>query len=514
MNIRKSLALLICLMLLCSTFVGCQKEEPTTPTVSAEEVINCAALTVGEHTVNGVELNYFYIEMVNSFYQEYGYYISLILDVNKPLNTQIFNEETNQTWADYFLECSINDIKGTYALYDAAVAAGQTLSESDIASVDAIMESIEYYAKYYKFDSTDAYLASLFGPGADAASYRAYYERNLLADNYYGYYYESLTYDEATLKEFEGENGHKYNSYSYATYYLATTKYLTGGTENEKGEVTYTDAERKAAEEACKNAAQAVADGSYADVDAFNTALKAIPANLNLGSVNATVYEEKLYSDVSSLFVDFVSTADRKAGDMTIIPKVSGTEDNQTIDGYYIVMHLDTNDNTFFLKNVRHILVIPNGGTYNSVTGYYDYTEAEMAKAKEEAQQLLDTWLSGKATEMSFSLMANEKSDDQGGKVTNGGLYENVFPGQMVKEFDEWCYAEGRQHGDYEIIGTDFGYHIMFFSGDSTYTYRSFMLTSDKRNLDAKAWYDALIDTVEVVTLDLQYVDLDMTLNG
>lgn len=514
---KKILAAMLCAALLCTcALTGCKKDEPATtaPTVSAEEVINTVALTVGDRQISAVELNYYYIEMINSFVNEYSYYLSALLNVSAPLNTQFFNEETNQTWSDYFLECSINDLKGTYALCDAAAAAGMTLTESDIAAVDDLMETIEYYATYYEFDSADAYLADLFGPGADSASYRAYYERNLLADNYYDAYYESLRYDDTTLREFEGENGRKYNSYSYATYFLSTTKYLTGGTEDADGNITYSDAERKAAEAACQAAAQAVADGSYADTEAFNTALKAIPANLDLGSVCCTEYDDVLYSKVSSLFVEWVSDPERKDGDLTLIPKTSGSEGNEQIDGYYIVMHVSTNDNTFFLKNVRHILVIPDGGTYNSVTGYYDYTDTEMSLAKVEAEVLLDLWQSGKRSEASFALIANEKSDDLGGNVTNGGLYENIFPGQMADEFNDWCYDENRKPGDCEIIGSDFGYHIMYFCGDSDFTYRDFMITSEKRAQDAKAWYDTMVEKVTVTTHDLQYVDLDLVLYG
>ena len=509
---KKILAVLLCAALLCScVLTGCKKDKSD---VTAEDVINTVALTVGQHQINAVELNYYYVEMISSFYSEFSYQLSLLLDVNKPLNEQIFDEKTNQTWADYFLECSIKDLKGTYVLYDAAIAEGMELSEEDIASVDSMIANIEYYAAYYKFASADAYLEDLFGLGANCASYRAYFERNLLADRYYDSYCESLHYDDAALREFEGENAVKYNSFTYAAYFLTTTKYLTGGTEDADGKITYTDAERKAAEEACKAAAQAVADGTYADVDAFNAALKAIPANLELGSVHCTEYDDVLYSKVNGLFIDWLSDPARKSGDLTLIPKNSGTEENPKIDGYYIVMHIKTDDNTRFLKNIRHILIIPDGGTYNSSTGYYDYTDLELRKAKAEAEVILDAWLAGKGNELAFAGLANEKSDDQGGKVTDGGLLENICPGQMVEEFDAWCFDENRKHGDYDIIASDLGYHIVFFSGDSDISYRDYMLTNEKRAQDAKAWYDALLEKTEVTTHDLQYVDMDRILNG
>ena len=58
--------------------------------------------------------------------------------------------------------------------------------------------------------------------------------------------------------------------------------------------------------------------------------------------------------------------------------------------------------------------------------------------------------------------MANENSEDPGSN-TNGGLYEDVYPGQMVDSFDAWCFDEARQPGDTGIVKTDYGYHVMYF---------------------------------------------------
>ena len=60
--------------------------------------------------------------------------------------------------------------------------------------------------------------------------------------------------------------------------------------------------------------------------------------------------------------------------------------------------------------------------------------------------------------------MANEFSADPGSN-TNGGLYTEVYVGQMVEEFEAWCFDEARQVGDYGIVRTSLGFHIMYFSG-------------------------------------------------
>jgi hypothetical protein len=59
--------------------------------------------------------------------------------------------------------------------------------------------------------------------------------------------------------------------------------------------------------------------------------------------------------------------------------------------------------------------------------------------------------------------LANEKSQDKNGKVTDGGLYTNVANGQMAEGFNDWCFADMRNPGDHGLVKTDYGYHVMYF---------------------------------------------------
>ena len=113
--------------------------------------------------------------------------------------------------------------------------------------------------------------------------------------------------------------------------------------------------------------------------------------------------------------------------------------------------------------DVRHILIGLDGGAADE-TGVVTYSEEEWANAEAEAQAVLDSWLAGDKTEDSFAALANEKSEDAGSN-TNGGLYTQVYEGQMVQAFNDWCFDEARAYGDYGIVKTEYGYHIMFFVG-------------------------------------------------
>ena len=113
---------------------------------------------------------------------------------------------------------------------------------------------------------------------------------------------------------------------------------------------------------------------------------------------------------------------------------------------------LEKNDERYV--NVRHILITPEGGDAA--------TEEQWAAAEQKANEVMNEWLSKHNDEDGFSVMAQVYSQDPG-SASNGGLYENVYKGQMVEPFENWCFDESRQYGDYGIVKTNYGYHIMYF---------------------------------------------------
>ena len=113
--------------------------------------------------------------------------------------------------------------------------------------------------------------------------------------------------------------------------------------------------------------------------------------------------------------------------------------------------------------DVRHILVKVAGGT-TAEDGSVTYSDEEWKTCEEAAQAILDAWLAGDKTEESFAALAAEKTEDPGSQAT-GGLYEQVYEGQMVPEFNDWCFDASRQYGDYGLVKTTYGYHVMFFVG-------------------------------------------------
>ena len=112
---------------------------------------------------------------------------------------------------------------------------------------------------------------------------------------------------------------------------------------------------------------------------------------------------------------------------------------------------------------VRHILIEPEGGTEDS-SGNTTYSDEEWEACRVKAQTIMDTWAAGEATEATFAALANTHSADPGSN-TNGGLYDGLDKDtSFVEPFKEWYLDESRQVGDYGLVKTDYGYHIMYMS--------------------------------------------------
>lgn len=473
------------------------------------------AYTVGSHELSSVEMNYFYMEAVNNFYSQYSNYASLLgLDASTALDQQIYNPETNETWADYFLSAAKENAKAAYALADAAGEAGHTLSEEETAGIDSSVSNLALYATMYGYSDTDSYLRAMYGSGSTQESFRAYMELNTLAQSYYASHADSLTYTDADLRAQEAENYSAYSSYSFNTYYLAASRFREGGTTDEDGNTTYSEEEIAASVAAAEEAAKSLIGEEITSVAQLDAAIAALSVNADT-TASSTAYTDTLYSTVSSTYADWVTDSSRKAGDKTYIASTSTSTDEEgnevtTTNGYFVLYFAGSNDNTFPLANVRHILAAFEGGTSDG-NGNTTYSDEEKAAAKSEAEDLLAQWKAGDATEDSFAELANANSDD--GDGTTGGLYENVYPGQMVTSFNDWCFDDSRAAGDTGIVESEYGYHVMYYVGDSRTTYRDYQIENELRSADLQSWYTSLVEAATTADGDTRYIRTDLVLN-
>ena len=473
------------------------------------------ALTVGGTEVSATELNHYYIDSINGWLNNYGSYAALFgLDTSKPLDEQTYVED--QTWADYFLEQATLSAQNMYAVYNAAKADGYTLSADGKASIDASVENLALYGAYYGFSSADAYIAALYGEGCNEKTFRQYAEVQMTAQEYAAAHSETLVYDEAAIRAEDEANPDTYSSFTYNYVYLANSNYYQGGTEDENGTKTYSDEEKEAGRAAAEAAANSLLTAT--NVEELDAAIAALEINAEKTVISkSTQHADYAYSSVLSLLRDWV-TAERTTGDIAVIPNESTTTDadgkeTKTINGYYVVMFGSENLNLTELVNIRHILVSFEGGKTDSTTGAVTYTEAEKLAAKTKAEEILAAFNAGEKTEEAFGKLATEKTTDTGSKET-GGLYTDVYPGQMVTNFNNWCFDASRTVGETGLVETEYGWHVMYFVGTTGTTYRDLMIESTLLNNDMIEWETKLIEANELVVTNTKYVETGLTFSS
>lgn len=470
------------------------------------------AVSVGDHELTAAEFNCFFIDAVSNFYSQYGSYASLFgLDVTKALDQQYYDEAEKITWADEFMTEAQHNVKAVYGVADEAKANGFTLSEDDVASIDSQMVMMETYAKLYGYTKTADYIQAMYGEGCNEEILRNYLTVCYTAQAYRASVADGMEFTDADIQAEDAKNPAAFSNFTYNYYYLATSKFLEGGTKGEDGTTTYSDEEQAAALAAAEEAAKAITDGVN-NVQQFDLAVKALAINAESTTAASTACEDYSYEYVNSVIQSWVTDASRQAGDITYIPATTTDEDgHETINGYYAVLFGSRNDNEMFLQNIRHILVKFEGGTTDD-NGNTTYSDAEKAAAKEAAEAILADWKAGDANEDSFAALANEKSDD--GNGTTGGLYENVYPGQMVTNFNDWLFDAARQVGDTDVIETEYGYHVMYYVGAGEQTYREYQIENALVNEALESWYNGVVEAQTLTVADLDHVPTGMVLSS
>lgn len=479
------------------------------------------AVTVGEHELSTTDLSYFYVDAINDYYTNvynqyypsYGNYWQLALpfDVSKPLDEQA---KGDSNWGDYFVEQAIESAKGIYGLYDKAVADKHALTEDEQKGLDTYFNNLNSYAANYGYSNAGSYLKGTYGNGANVKTFRNYYEVTALATSYYQAYVESLEYTDEQYRDYEKGKFNEYSSFTYATYQVKVSDYLGEGTKDENGKTTYTDAQKAAALEAAKKDADALAGSPITTVEQFNSFIKGLAINEKNDKAAATENDNVFYNSISNKDIQrWVGNSGRQMNDTTVIPitQTKTNDDKSTTletTGYYVVYYVERNDNLTNLIDVRHILIPFEGGKTDSTTGEKTYSPAEKNAAKEKAQLLLDGWLAEpNHDEESFAKLANLNSKDSDGK--DGGLYENVYPGQMVSAFNDWCFDEARKPGDTGLVETEYGYHVMYFSKTQDITYRDYMIKNALVSEDSAEWMEKISEAVKVTEVNLFGMETD-----
>ena len=380
------------------------------------------AETVGGQNYSPAEINYFRATSKSSL-SGYGY----------DTMVNYFGQET----ADQLLENDVNSklIRNT-ALMNYAKEQGISLSAAEKkAAAEATKTQMQYLRDGAKTNgvSLSTYMSYIFGAGVNENVIRGIMEENSLTSKAMFSKFLEMSYSPEELTAFY-EDPVDGDLFSYATYLVTA----------EEGA---DPAEAKTAAEALVAGFQDGYDGETDLITAFNDLLAE-----DFPEASATERTNILGSDLEADLRDWLVAEERQPGDVTAV---------EAENGWTVVLFREHSDNSQDTVSVRHILIMAEADE-NGV-----YTDEAKAAAKAKAEEILAAFQAGEQSEAEFAVLASLYSEDSGSSGA-GGLYTGIEPGQMVPEFDEFCFAD-HNYGDTGIVYGDnggyAGYHIMFYVG-------------------------------------------------
>ena len=154
--------------------------------------------------------------------------------------------------------------------------------------------------------------------------------------------------------------------------------------------------------------------------------------------------------------------------------------------------------------DLRHILLIPDEGTAE------DGTEITAEEAQENCMvqggELLDSWAKKNGgTEAAFADLAYRNSQERDSAIC-GGAYNRVARGQLIPELEAWCFDPARLPGDTAVIESDYGCHVVYFSGAETIAQ-----AEARETLKAGIQRDIIAAAREKYPMEVSFRDISLT---
>ncbi|MCI9240868.1 peptidylprolyl isomerase [Oscillibacter sp.] len=464
------------------------------------------AATIDGEKYTAAEVEYYYQTAYRNFVtnSQYSYFLSYLgLNTNATLKSQSINSTaaamlgielpdadaesaeadseadplapTGMTWHDYFLDEALDNMRVIQAALKAAEAEGFQYPAGVQAQYDDNMDALKAVAAASGI-SVSQYLKGNFGAGVTEKVYGEQLMRVLRYSAYADAYQDSLTYSDSELEDAYGADRNTYDHVSYEVVSFSGAAEST--TDDEGNTVEPTEEEAAAALEAAQDLAQTVLDGFQDGGDLEEL------ANENDGTYSKN--ENGTYS-AGSVMSEWLYDSARKSGDASTL--ADGTVQ------YVVVFHDRFRDENPTI-DIRHILVpLGSGSIAEGEEGYEDEQAQLKADAHAKAEELLAQWQSGEATEDSFAALALKESTD--GSKYDGGLYTEVYQGRMVTEFNDWCFDTARQSGDTGVVDTQYGSHVMYFSGVNAARWQT-QVAANLRTEAYTAWEEDLVKDVTV----------------
>lgn len=460
-----------------------------------------------KHDIKVNTYNYYFALYYNnlqstvSSYKQYGIDLdeaNMNVDFDKKLSEQTRTEDgKTTTWLEYVQEQVEDSIKDTYASYYKAVKENKgkdpEITDDQKKEIKEALKNYKESAHKYGY-TVSGYIEAAMGHGVTKDVFVREATISYIAENYDSDHKndsDSKTYTDKELNAYKKKNESKLQSVDIKMFECDS------------------EDDAKAFKKALK------ADGSNFAALASKYSSDDFDKKANKNS-QETTYNDMARSTMEGLSVaistadddkkypglDWLYSSDRKAGDVR--------QDSTTV--VYVVKPVYMSDAK--TVNVRHILIAPESSKSSddssSSKSAKDCTDKEWAAAEKKAKSILAKYNSGDKTSKSFAKLAKSNSSD--GNASNGGLYENIIPNQMVPTFNAWCFDSSRKVGDVGIVKTEYGYHIMYFEGKNDQAVWKYIAQQKLAADDTQKEHDSI--TLKKNWFGSRYLEIDTDIDA
>lgn len=382
---------------------------------------NAAAVTVDGEKYSAADVQYY----LRSLMLQNG------ISSTSSLKSMTMNSTTGETMYDYLKSQAVERLVTCAALDKQAAEEGFTMSDDTQTEVDDQLKQLEEQWVSAGYQSRDAFIRANYGPYMTYDRLVELFTRDMLVNEYATQFSDSLSYSDADYEQYYQENANTLDEYTITQFVFNATVDTTDADGNT---IEMTDDEKAAALDQAKTEKQAQAQELQSKLEAGED-----PAQL------AQEYADQLTGDpsisqvmsgssvASASYAQWAQDTARQKGDVTLSEYDAGPSSYY----YYVVRFEGRARNDENTATVRHILVAAEQDE-----GASEPTEDQYAAAKTKAEELLEQWKSGPATQESFAELAKANSADTG-SAADGGLITDIYSGSgYVSTFTDWTLAE------------------------------------------------------------------------
>ena len=449
-----------------------------------------AVITVGGIGFTAVEYDYFYYTTVSDYREtidSMGFADSGMLpSSDRPHSSQIFDPDTGETWADYFNTMTVNRISAVVTAYNAAMEYGYVMPDERREFLEESITEFRAQAEMSGFPSMESFFRAFYNTPLNERSLRNVMEYIYVSNSFREHIIDSFTYSAEELAEEYFENRDTYDVFTFRYFQVSTEEidildFESIGEYEAARENLFPDAVARAEEIASEIRAVEIDDREEAYISAARS------LDEEMFEEDDSTLMEAAGGQMVAHYDEWIVEDERTYGDVGVFPVEP--------DGVIVLFYIDRDDNSYYLPEMRQILIMRDEEDYDFYDEWDDFdifdeadesmTEAEL---RERAESVLALFVEGGATEQLLIDMMDEHSDDW----SEGGLYTEIQKGTMVPEIDGWLFDPDRQVGDYELIFTEaFGYHLVFLSGFGE-MYRDMIAGNLLRERDYELWSESL----------------------